>query len=171
MANYTRMKELIEFLNHHQNLYDKGAPVISDKEWDGAYFELKNLEEIAGESLPGSPTQKIRYEVVSELRKVSHDEDFPMLSLDKTKEISDIEDKFGNKQWIAMAKCDGLSCRLIYQGGRLIQAATRGNGEVGEDITHNARVVKNIPKWIPHDSRLGGEGEMVWLAQDVARLA
>ena len=171
MANYTRMKELIEFLNYHQNLYDKGTPQISDKEWDDAYFELKNLEEIAGESLPGSPTQKIRYTVVTELRKVSHDEDFPMLSLDKTKEISDIENKFRNKQWIAMAKCDGLSCRLIYQGGRLIQAATRGNGEVGEDITHNAQVVKNIPKWIPHDGRLVVDGEIVCTAQDFAPFA
>ena len=166
-----RMKELIEFLNKHQELYDKGIPQISDREWDNAYFELKHLEEIAGESLPGSPTQKIRYEVVSELKKVSHDEDFPMLSLDKTKEISDIENKFGNKQWIAMAKCDGLSCRLIYQGGRLIQAATRGNGEVGEDITHNARVVKNIPKWIPHSGRLVVDGEIVCLAQDFVPFA
>lgn len=171
MANYTRMKELIEFLNYHQNLYDKGTSVISDKEWDDAYFELKNLEEIAGESLPGSPTQKIRYEVVSELKKVSHDEDFPMLSLDKTKEISDIEDKFRDKQWIAMYKCDGLSCRLIYQNGRLLQAGTRGNGEVGEDITHNARVVKNIPKWIPHGGRLVVDGEIICKAQDFAPFA
>ena len=171
MANYTRMKELIEFLNYHQKLYDKGTPTISDKEWDDAYFELKHLEGIAGVSLPGSPTQKIRYEVVSELKKVSHDEDFPMLSLDKTKEISDIENKFGNKQWIAMAKCDGLSCRLIYQGGRLIQAATRGNGEVGENITHNAKVVKNIPRYIPHNGRLVVDGEIVCFAQDYAPFA
>ena len=166
-----KMIDLIDFLNYHQDLYDKGTPVISDKEWDKAYLELKELEENLGESLPNSPTQKIRYEVVSELRKVSHDEDFPMLSLDKTKEISDIENKFRNKQWIAMAKCDGLSCRLIYQGGRLIQAATRGNGEVGEDITHNAKVVKNIPKWIPHDGRLVIDGEIVCLAQDFAPFA
>ena len=171
MANYIRMKELIEFLNHHQELYNKNTPIISDKEWDDAYFELKHLEEITGESLPGSPTQKVRYEVVTELKKVSHDEDFPMLSLDKTKEISDIENKFRNKQWIAMAKCDGLSCRLIYQGGRLIQAATRGNGEIGEDITHNAKVVKNIPKWIPHDGRLVVDGEIICLAQDFAPFA
>lgn len=166
-----RMENLTEYLNYHQDLYDKGCPEISDQEWDEAYFELKEMEIHYGYSLPNSPTQKIRYEVVSELKKVSHDEDFPMLSLDKTKVISDIEDKFGNKQWIAMAKCDGLSCRLIYQGGRLIQAATRGNGEVGEDITHNARVVKNIPKWIPHDGRLVVDGEIVCLAQDFAPFA
>ena len=161
----------IEQLNKWQDAYDKGRPLVSDKEYDDLYFWVKEYEIHHGYSLPNSPTQKIRYEVVTELKKVSHDEDFPMLSLDKTKEISDIEDKFKNKQWIAMAKCDGLSCRLIYQGGRLIQAATRGNGEIGEDITHNTKVVKNIPKWIPHDGRLVVDGEIVCLAQDFAPFA
>lgn len=165
-----KMIDLVDFLNYHQDLYDKGIPVISDREWDKAYLELKELEEGLGESLPNSPTQKIRYEVVTELKKVKHEYQ-PMLSLDKTKEISDIENKFGNKQWIAMAKCDGLSCRLIYQGGRLIQAATRGNGEVGEDITHNAKVVKNIPKRISHEGRLVVDGEIVCFAQDFAHFA
>lgn len=169
---YIRMQYLVEFLNQHQEYYDKGQSQISDKQWDDFYFELKQLEDnFPSLILPDSPTQKIRYEVVSELRKVSHDEDFPMLSLDKTKEISDIEDKFGNKQWIAMYKCDGLSCRLIYQNGRLLQASTRGNGEVGEDITHNARVVKNIPKHIPHDGRLIVDGEIICFAQDFAPFA
>ena len=164
-------KEAIEQLNKWQDAYDKGHPLVSDKEYDDLYFWVKEYEIHHGYSLPNSPTQKIRYEVVSKFRKVSHDEDFPMLSLDKTKKIADIEDKFGNKQWIAMAKCDGLSCRLIYQGGRLIQAATRGNGEIGEDITHNAKVVKNIPKQIPHDGRLVVDGEIVCLAQDFAPFA
>lgn len=162
---------MISLLNKWQDAYDKGQPLVSDKEYDDLYFWVKEYEIHHGYSLPNSPTQKIRYEVVSELRKVSHDEDFPMLSLDKTKEISDIEDKFENKQWIAMAKCDGLSCRLIYQNGRLIQAATRGNGEVGENITHTARAVKNIPKWIPHDGRLVVDGEIVCFAQDFAPFA
>ena len=166
-----KMIDLVDFLNYHQDLYDKGTPIISDKEWDKAYLQLKELEEGLGETLPSSPTQKIRYEVVTELHKVSHDEDFPMLSLDKTKEISDIENKFRNKQWIAMAKCDGLSCRLIYQNGRLLQASTRGNGEVGEDITHNARVVANIPNLIPHDGRLVVDGEIVCLDKDFESFA
>ena len=167
-----RIRQLIEYLNYHQDQYDANTPKITDKEWDEAYMELKTLEEkFPSIEFEDSPTKKIRYEVLSELRKVSHDKDFPMLSLDKTKEISDIEDKFKNKQWIAMAKCDGLSCRLIYQDGRLIQAATRGNGEIGEDITHNAKVVKNIPKWIPHDGRLVVDGEIVCLAQDFALFA
>lgn len=167
-----KMRRLIEYLNYHQDQYDAGTPKITDKEWDEAYMELKVLEqEFPSIEFENSPTKKIRYEVVTELKKVSHDEDYPMLSLDKTKEISDIEDKFGNRQWIAMAKCDGLSCRLIYQNGRLIQAATRGNGETGEDITHNAKVVKNIPKWIPHDGRLVVDGEIVCLAQDFVPFA
>ena len=168
MINYV---EAIVKLNKWQDAYDKGQPLVSDKEYDDLYFKLCEYEANTGEISPDSPTQKIRYTIVTELRKVPHDEDFPMLSLDKTKEISDIENKFRNKQWIAMAKCDGLSCRLIYQGGRLIQAATRGNGEVGEDITHNARVIKNIPKWIPHDGRLVVDGEIVCLAQDFAPFA
>lgn len=163
--------EAIEQLSKWQDAYDKGQPLVSDKEYDDLYFWVKEYEIHHKYSLPNSPTQKVRYEVVTELKKVSHDEDYPMLSLDKTKEISDIEDKFGNKQWIAMAKCDGLSCRLIYQGGRLIQAATRGNGEIGENITHNARVVKNIPKHIPHNGRLVIDGEIVCMAQDFAPFA
>lgn len=167
----TKMRRLIEYLNYHQDQYDAGTPKITDKEWDEAYMELKAFEqEFPSIEFENSPTKKIRYEVVSELKKVKHEYQ-PMLSLDKTKDISDIEDKFKNKQWIAMAKCDGLSCRLIYQGGRLIQAATRGNGEVGEDITHNARVVKNIPQYIPHDGRLVVDGEIVCFAQDFAPFA
>lgn len=160
MANYTRMKELIEFLNYHQNLYDKGASVISDKEWDDAYFELKNLEEIAGESLPGSPTQKVRYEVVSELKKVKHEYQ-PMLSLDKTKDIEEIKSFIGNKEWIAMLKLDGLTCRLTYEEGKLVRAETRGNGIEGEDITHNARVLPSIPQIIPYKDTLVVDGEVI----------
>ena len=153
------MGATVRQLNEWTEAYDQGQPVVSDAEWDKLYFELKEAEEKLGFAFTNSPTQKVVYSVVNELKKVSHDEDYLMLSLDKTKDIADIENKFGNKQWVAMAKCDGLSCRLIYQGGRLIQAATRGNGEVGEDITHNAKVVKNIPKWIPHDGRLVVDGE------------
>lgn len=156
----------IALLNKWQDAYDRGQPLVSDKEYDDLYFKLCKYEAETGEISPDSPTQKVRYEIVTELKKVSHDEDYPMLSLDKTKEVSDIEAKFAGKQWIAMPKCDGLSCRLIYQNGRLIKAATRGNGEVGEDITHNARVIRNIPKAIPHSGRLIVDGEVVCLAED-----
>lgn len=167
-----QMRRLIEYLNYHQDLYDAGVPQISDAEWDAAYFELKELEnQFPSIDMEDSPTKRVRYEVVSELKKVKHDNDFPMLSLDKTKEISDLEDRFRDEQWIAMYKCDGLSCRLIYQNGRLLQAGTRGNGEVGEDITHNARVVKNVPRRIPHGGRLVVDGEIICKAQDFAPFA
>ena len=165
------MENVIKCLNEWTEAYDKGQPIVSDKEWDDLYFELKEAEERLGIILPDSPTQKVVYIVVNELKKVSHDEDYPMLSLDKTKSIADIEDKFANKNWIAMPKCDGLSCRLIYQNGRLLQASTRGNGEVGEDITHNARVVANIPNLIPHDGRLVVDGEIVCLDKDFESFA
>ena len=166
-----KIEHLIKTLNYYTKLYDMGTPAISDAEWDKMYFELVELERQYPSLIhEDSPTQKIRYEVVNELKKIKHEYQ-PMLSLDKTKDIEDIEDKFRNKQWIAMAKCDGLSCRLIYQDGRLSQAATRGNGEIGEDITHNARVVKNIPQWIPHNGRLIIDGEIVCLAQDFVPFA
>ena len=160
MANYTRMKELIEFLNYHQKPYDKGAPTISDKEWDDAYFELKHLEGIAGVSLPGSPTQKIRYEVVSELKKVKHEYQ-PMLSLDKTKDIEEINSFVYDKEWIAMLKLDGLTCRLTYEEGKLVRAETRGDGIEGEDIIHNARVIPSIPQRINYYDTLIVDGEVI----------
>ena len=168
MANYTRMKELIEFLNYHQKLYDKGTPTISDKEWDDAYFELKHLEGIAGVSLPGSPTQKIRYEVVSELKKVKHEYQ-PMLSLDKTKDIEEIKRFIGDKEWIAMLKLDGLTCRLTYEEGRLVRAETRGDGIEGEDITHNAQVLPSIPQRIDYYDTLVVDGEVICKRADFSQ--
>ena len=155
-----RIKELIEFLNYHQDLYDKGMPIISDSEWDKAYLELKELETLAGKTLPNSPTQKIRYTVVNELKKVRHEYQ-PMLSLDKTKDIEVIKRFIGDKEWIAMLKLDGLTCRLTYEEGRLIRAETRGDGVEGEDITHNARVLPSIPQIIPYKDTLVVDGEVI----------
>ena len=120
----SRMEELVELLNYHQELYDKGIPKISDKEWDTLYFELKELETLHGRSLPNSPTQKVNYTVVNELKKVKHEYQ-PMLSLDKTKDIEEIKSFIGNRDWVAMLKLDGLTCRLTYEEGRLVRAETR----------------------------------------------
>ena len=155
-----KMIDLVDFLNYHQDLYDKGIPIISDKEWDKAYLELKELEEDLGESLPGSPTQKIRYTVVNELKKVKHEYQ-PMLSLDKTKDIEEIKSFIGTKDWIAMLKLDGLTCRLTYEEGKLVRAETRGNGIEGEDITHNARVLPSIPQRIDYYDTLVVDGEVI----------
>ena len=156
----SRMIELIEFLNYHQDLYDKGIPQISDSEWDAAYFELKELETLGGYSLPNSPTQKVRYTVVNELKKVQHEYQ-PMLSLDKTKDIEEIKKFVHNRGWIAMLKLDGLTCRLTYHDGRLVRAETRGNGYEGEDVTHNAVVISSIPKRIKHKGVVVVDGEMI----------
>ena len=156
----SRMIELIEFLNYHQDLYDRGTPQISDSEWDAAYLELKELETLGGYSLPNSPTQKIRYTVVNELKKVKHEYQ-PMLSLDKTKDIEEVKSFIGNRDWIAMLKLDGLTCRLTYEGGKLVRAETRGDGVEGEDITHNARVLPSIPQIIPYKDTLVVDGEVI----------
>ena len=156
----SRMIELIEFLNYHQDLYDRGTPQISDSEWDAAYLELKELETLGGYSLPNSPTQRIRYTVVNELKKVKHEYQ-PMLSLDKTKDIEEVKSFIGNKDWIAMLKLDGLTCRLTYEEGKLVRAETRGDGVEGEDITHNARVLSSIPQRVDYYDTLVVDGEVI----------
>ena len=153
------MEDLVTELNKATVAYDKGEPIMSDKEWDDLYFELQSLEKKYGQSLENSPTQIIHFEKVSELKKVKHSH--PMLSLDKTKDIDVIKSFFGNQDRIAMCKMDGLTCSLTYENGRLISAETRGDGAVGEDITHNALVIPSIPNRINYSERLVIDGEIV----------
>lgn len=164
MNKIDRIKELIAELNRLTELYDKGIPEVSDKEWDDMYFELVSLERQLGYVMPDSPTQKINYMVVNELQKVKHNH--PMLSLDKTKDIEEIKSFVGNKDWIAMLKMDGLTCSLLYENGRLVKAETRGDGEIGEDITHNAMVIPSIPKRIPYTDTLIVDGEIICTLDD-----
>ena len=159
-----RVEYLVSELNKHTELYDKGVPEISDKEWDDMYFELVTLEHEQEYILPNSPTQKINYIVINELQKVKHNH--PMLSLDKTKDIEEIKSFIGNRDWIAMLKLDGLTCSLLYEDGRLVRAETRGDGEVGEDVTHNAMVIPSIPKRIPHKGKLIVDGEIICKRDD-----
>ena len=154
------MNSAVQKLNEWTEAYDKGHPIVSDKEWDDLYFELKDAEERLGMVLPNSPTQKVVYTVVNELKKVKHEYQ-PMLSLDKTKDIEEIKDFIGNRDWIAMLKLDGLTCRLTYEEGRLVRAETRGDGYEGEDITHNARVIPSIPQRIDYYDTLVVDGEMI----------
>ena len=153
------MENLITELNKASVAYDKGEPIMSDKEWDDLYFELQSLEKKYGQSLENSPTRKIHFEKVSELKKVKHSH--PMLSLDKTKDIDVIKSFFGDKDRIAMCKMDGLTCSLTYENGKLISAETRGDGIVGEDITHNALVIPSIPNRINYSERLVIDGEII----------
>ena len=155
-----KILQLVETLNYHTKCYDEGHPEITDKEWDDLYFELVRLEGIANFHPDNSPTQRVIYSVMNELKKVKHNH--LMLSLDKTKDVEDLKSFIGNKSYIAMAKMDGLTCSLKYKNGVLVAAETRGNGEIGEDILHNALVIKNIPKRISFtDGELTVDGEII----------
>lgn len=154
-----KIKNLIKDLNFHTKMYDEGRPMISDKEWDDMYFKLIKLENESNIYYKDSPTQKINYQVMNKLNKVEHSH--PMLSLDKTKSIDDVKSFIGKRRYICMAKMDGLTCSLTYCGGRLVKAETRGNGLIGEDILHNALVVKNIPNKIDYQDELIIDGEII----------
>lgn len=159
-----QIHNLIDKLNVYTKFYDEGHPVISDKEWDDMYFKLQNLENFYGIYFSDSPTQNINYQVVNKLNKVKHNH--PMLSLDKTKSIDAIKSFLGNKDFICMAKMDGLTCSLRYLDGKLVSAETRGNGVEGEDILHNALQVKNIPNKINYKEELIIDGEIICTYND-----
>ena len=153
------MRELINKLNQATVAYDKGQPIMTDLEWDNLYYQLQNLEQQTGIIYPDSPTQTIFYQNISVLPKVTHNH--PMLSLDKTKNLEDIDLFIGKNDYLAMAKLDGLTCSLYYNHGELISAETRGNGLIGEDITHNAKVITSIPQKIPFQEKLIIDGEII----------
>ena len=149
----------VKWLNNRTKEYDEGHPTVSDKEWDDIYFEVQKYEHLFNDVDPDSPLQKIDYQVVNELKKVKHNH--LMLSLNKTKEIEEVKSFIGDKDYIVMAKMDGLTCSLHYESGKLVSAETRGNGEVGEDITHNAMVIPSIPKRISIRDSFTVDGEII----------
>ena len=152
-------KLALENMRKWQKTYDLGCPIISDKEWDDHYWSLIMLEKRLGYADPESPTQRIVYDIKNDLQKVEHSH--PMLSLDKTKDLNEIVSFITEHDWICMAKMDGLTCSLTYRGGRLVRAETRGNGVIGEDITHNAYVIPSIPKTIPIKEECVIDGEVI----------
>lgn len=157
-------------LNMWTKAYDEGHPVVSDKEWDELYFRLVDLERKSGIYLENSPTQIIKYEVVNELKKVKHNH--PMLSLDKTKDMNEFINYFtSGKDVIGMLKLDGLTCSLRYVDGKLVSAETRGNGIIGEDILHNAKVIPSIPKKIKYKDELILDGEIICTNKDFEEFA
>lgn len=159
MLDHLRIIYLISYLNDCTKAYDLGAPKISDEEWDKLYFELKELEEKTGLIYPNSPTQSINYEVVNKLVKREHNHS--MLSLDKTKSLEDIKNFLSNKDYLAMCKMDGLTCSLTYQDGKLVSAETRGDGKIGEDVLHNAKIIGSIPASISYKDKLIIDGEII----------
>lgn len=152
------IREIIDFLNARTAEYNTGNPTISDEEWDAKYFQLQELEEKTGHRFPDSPTQHIEYQIMDKLNKFTHK--IPMRSLAKTKSVEEVDKYFGD-DYVGMVKMDGLSVSLTYKEGRLVSAATRGNGEIGEDITHNARVISNIPQTINAELEVIVNGEII----------
>lgn len=148
--------------------YQEDREVMSNKEYDALYDELTALEKETGIVLAGSPTVNVGYEVLSELEKVPHDS--PMLSLDKTKNPEDLREWLGIQKGMLSWKMDGLTVVLTYRHGKLAQAVTRGNGMVGEKITNNARVFKNLPAQIPFDGEVVLRGEAVIRYSDFEKI-
>ncbi len=164
-----RMRELVEKLNQAAKVYYQGKDeLMSNYAYDQLYDELQGLEERTGIILGGSPTQRVGYQVLSELPKEAHPT--PMLSLDKTKEVSALEEWIGDQAGILSWKMDGLTVVLTYEGGTLVKAVTRGNGQVGEVITNNAKVFQNVPLKIPFRGQVVLRGEAVITYSEFERI-
>ncbi|MCI9147690.1 MAG: NAD-dependent DNA ligase LigA [Hungatella sp.] len=164
-----RMKELAGILSEASRIYyQENGEIMSNFDYDKLYDELAGLEKETGIILSGSPTQKVGYEVLGELPKESHPT--AMLSLDKTKEVSALEEWLEDKAGLLSWKLDGLTIVLTYQGGNLLKAVTRGNGEIGEVITNNARVFENLPVKIAFEGTLVLRGEAVIKYSDFEKM-
>ncbi len=169
MDSLTRMKELITVLNRAaEAYYAQDREIMSNFEYDKLYDELVELETKTGTTLAGSPTVRVGYEAVDELPKETHES--PMLSLDKTKDREELAEWLKGKEGLLSWKLDGLTIVLTYDGGQLQKAVTRGNGEVGEVITNNARVFTNLPLTIPFQGKLVLRGEAVITYEDFQKI-
>ena len=156
----TRIKELVKQLNDAaKKYYMEDTEIMSNLEYDALYDELSALEKETGMVMSNSPTVKVGYEVVSELPKEAHEH--PMLSLDKTKDVGALASWLGGQKGVISWKMDGLTVVLTYENGEMIKAVTRGNGEIGEVITNNAKVFANVPHHIPYKGKLTIRGEAV----------
>lgn len=164
-----RIKELVKILNEASKAYyQDSSEIMSNFEYDRLYDELTALENETGMVLSNSPSIHVGYEVLSQLPKETHAS--PMLSLDKTKETESLKSFLGDKTGILSWKLDGLTVVLTYEDGELKKAVTRGNGLVGEVITGNAKVFKNLPVKIPFKGQLIIRGEAVIKYSDFNRI-
>ena len=168
-AALSKMKELAQKLNQASKAYyQEDREIMSNLEYDALYDQLVELEKETGTVLAGSPTISVGYESVDALPKETHES--PMLSLDKTKDREVLREFIGSRKTLLSWKLDGLTIVLTYEDGRLLKAVTRGNGIVGEVITNNARVFKNIPLQIPYQGRLVLRGEAIITYSDFKRI-
>ena len=169
MSKQDRIKELVELLSKASKAYyQESREIMSNYEYDELYDELVALETETGIVLANSPTINVGYEVLSELPKETHEK--PMLSLDKTKETEELANFLGDKEGMLSWKLDGLTIVLTYNEGKLKKAVTRGNGEVGEVVTNNAKTFKNIPLSISYKGELILRGEAVIKYSDFEKI-
>ena len=169
MEQLERIKELTTRLNQAgRAYYQEDREIMSNREYDALYDELVQLEQETGITLANSPTIHVGYEIVSELTKEVHST--PMLSLDKTKDVEALAGWLGDKRGVLSWKMDGLTVVLTYRNGVLEKAVTRGNGEIGEVITNNARTFRNIPSRIPYTGELVIRGEAVIKYSDFEKI-
>lgn len=165
----TRMKELINILNKASELYyQKNTIMMTDYEYDHLYDELVELEKETNMTLSNSPTINIEPEISSSLKQVEHPS--PMLSLAKTKKVSELENFLGDKEGLLSWKLDGLTIVLTYEDGKLISGVTRGTGIIGELVTENVKQFKNVPLTIPYKGRLVLRGEAIIKYSDFNRM-
>lgn len=161
------IKTLVQTLNEQRDAYyNRNSSTMTDKEYDRLFDHLAELEKESGIVFSNSPTQSVGYYPVSDLKKVRHPR--ALLSLEKTKQIQELADFMENQDTLLMLKLDGLTVKLVYEEGRLVQASTRGDGDIGEDITHNIPAFENIPLTISYKERLVAVGE-AFIYKDVFR--
>ena len=164
-----RIRELIRIINEAgKAYYQEDREIMSNYEYDALYDELAALEKETGVVLAGSPTQSVGYQVLGELPKEAHES--PMLSLNKTKSVDELREWLGDQRGLLSWKMDGLTVVLTYEGGTLVKAVTRGNGEIGEVITNNARVFANVPLNIAYKGQLVLRGEAVIKYSDFEKI-
>lgn len=164
-----RQRELTDRLNRYRNeYYNLNSPSVSDAVYDRLFEELQALEKQTGIQMANSPTSTVGYPAVSKLEKTSHP--IPLLSLDKVKNTEELCRFMGEHQVMFMLKLDGLTIKLTYEGGKLVEAATRGDGDVGEIVTHNTRAISGIPAHIQYEDRLVVTGEAFIRPSDFEQL-
>ena len=164
-----KQQDLTARLNRYRHeYYNLNAPSISDAVYDRLFEELQDLERQTGIQMANSPTSTVGYPAISKLEKTNHP--IPLLSLDKEKNIVEVCRFMGEHQVMFMLKLDGLTIKLTYEGGELLEAATRGDGEVGEIVTHNTRAIGGIPAHIRYEDRLVITGEAFIRPSDFEQL-
>ena len=168
-AKIARIRELIEKLNYASRVYyQEGREIMPNIDYDRYYDELLELEKETGVRFANSPSQNVGYEIISELPKERHES--PMLSLDKTKSADELIEWLNGKRGVLSWKLDGITCVVTYEDGRLLKAVTRGNGEIGEIVTPNARFFENLPGEIPFRGKLVVRGEAVISYSDFEKI-